>query len=93
MRHALKLVMQNDGDFVDVTLIYVNVQKVLFFSFFFITTGMLVSIVKNHKGILLHSVFNVFNPYVFHYSKSASYSVLQNIPASPLFAMSFGSCP
>ena len=62
MRRALKLVMQNDGDFVDVTLIYINVQKPLCFSLFLITTGMLVSVDTNHKGILLHSVFNVFQP-------------------------------
>jgi hypothetical protein len=67
VRQALKLVMQNDGDFVDVTLIYINVQKLLCFLLFLITVGALVSVVENHKGILLHSVFSVFNSYVFHY--------------------------
>jgi len=67
VRQVLKLVMQNDGDFVDLTLIYINVQKLLCFALFLITIGTLVSVVKNHKGILLHSVFSVFNPYVFHY--------------------------
>jgi len=59
VRHALKLVMQNDVDYVDVTLIYTSVQKVLCFSLFLITTGILVSVVKNHSGILLRFVFKV----------------------------------
>jgi hypothetical protein len=67
VRHGLKLVMQNDVDYVDVTLIYINVQKVLCFSLFLITTGILVSVVKNHSGILLGFVFNVLYPYVLHY--------------------------
>lgn len=62
MRHALKLVMQNDGDFVDVTLICINVKKLLYFLLFLITTGMLVSADTTHRGILLHFVFNVFQP-------------------------------
>ena len=59
VRHALKLVMQNDVDYVDVTLIYTSVQKVLCFSLFLITTGILDSVVKNHSGILLRFVFKV----------------------------------
>ena len=86
MRHGLKLVMKNYVDYVDVTLIYIKVQKVLCFSLFHIITGILVSVVKNHNGILLRFVFKVLYPYVLHYSKIASCSVSQNIPASPPFA-------
>jgi len=78
VRHALKLVMQDDGDFVDVTLICINVQKLLCFSLFLITTEMLVSVDTKHKEILLQSVFNVFQPSVLHYSNIVSCSVSQN---------------
>ena len=93
VRHALKLVMQNDVNYVDVTLIYLNIQKVLCFSPFLITTGILVSVVKNRNRILLRFVFSLFYPYVLHYYKIASCPVSQNIPASPPFALSFGSFP